>query len=125
MNFVPGGTATSKQTICVDIGLRDDAILEAAETFAVRVNKTKGPEGIMIVDGLAKVTIIDNDFVTVGLESAEYTAVEGNGFVSVCVKLRGQIEGNTSVVAALHPTENGSAQGRCTFLSKEIFYLYW
>ncbi len=112
LTFLPDSAATSKQISCVNIGVQDDEILEVDETFVVRVIQTNGPGAVRITDGVVKVTIIDNDFVTVGLEAASYIANEGNRTVTVCATLEGQMEGNLAVDVALQPIDTGSANGQ-------------
>lgn len=105
------------------IGIRNDDILELDESFFVRVDRTKGPDAVRMVSGLTEVTILDNDFVTLGLESTSYVAEEGSGSVRVCVNLRGQMEGNISVIAVLSPSDDGSAQGLCEITTESLTWV--
>ena len=95
LTFAPGELVK-----VVEVALANDAAREASEQFALRLS---APSGAVLVDGLALVTIADNDapaspMPLVSLESA--VAGEGDGFVAAVVRLDAPSAAPVSVTLA-------------------------
>ena len=98
----------NNQIKCGNVRIEDDDVFEGIERFLI--NLSSGSELVMFNGSSAFVVILDNDYVTIGLNETDYTVGEGCGYVSVCIDLLGLIGRGVRVQAGLN-TADGSAQG--------------
>ena len=93
---------------CAMVIINDDDIVENRESLSVSLSSET--DCARITGEPAIVTIIDNDYVIVGLNSTEYSVNEGEESATVCVELSGRIERREPIQVTLS-TKAGTAQG--------------
>ena len=90
---------------CVNITIEDDSILEDSENFTVTI--TSGDPDVSFETAEAKISIMDNDNITIGFEMEKYSAREDQESVEVCARVReGILQRRVSV---LFSTKAGDA----------------
>ena len=92
---------------CESIEIEDDAILEDTEYFILQL--TTSDDDVQLGIDSARIVVVDDDNVTVGLDHEAYSIDESSGQVTVCVSLTGDIE--RSVTVSVH-TQPVTAQGK-------------
>ena len=102
---------------CVNITIEDDSIVEDIENFTVTI--TSGDPDVSFGTPEARVTIMDNDNVTIGFEMEKYSAREDQGFVEVCARVRGGILQRR--VSVLLSTRAGDASSPEDYANTSIF----
>ena len=101
--FVPGDNQ-----IAMSVRILNDDVLEGDEQFSVILSASES-EGVVLVDSIANITILDEDFITMSFEPAEYTVSENNGSVTLRLVKIGE---NDITVSVTFNTEDRSAFGR-------------
>ncbi len=127
---------TMSHTLCRNISIVPDAIVENVETFKVSVNSensrviiSRQNATVTILDSSGKAVIVDKDISTndsklcyyavleVSFENLEYTIDEGNGSLSVCLLLNTTLDRN--VLLSIQ-SQSLTAQSR---LSRKLLHL--
>ena len=103
--FQPSRSAT-RHSHCFNVSIRDDDILEDAESFTVSLSTSI--DGMDVGIATAQVDIVDNDEVSVSLETPAMEVSEGLGSAAVCARLTGISERVVSLALTDLP---GTAQG--------------
>ena len=83
--YAAGFVPSDGNTKCVDVTIRDDAVVERDETFTLAL--TSNDTAVDIVSHSATVVIIDNDQAVVRFVHNSYTALEGVGQIEVGIQL--------------------------------------
>ena len=107
-----GDLETSQQSNCINILIQSDTVLEDSESFTIHLESTNHTDSRVSLGTVAtaRITILDDDNVTVGMESESYTADESDRQTSVCIVLWGETERDVEVNFY---TLAQSAKGRC------------
>ena len=94
--------------VCADVSISDDHVVENDETFSIMIGG--GDSGVTFVTPTsAVVTIVDNDIVTIGLQTDRFQGSEGEQ-TDVCASVRGISTLERSVTVRIS-TIDRSAQG--------------
>jgi hypothetical protein len=88
-----------EQTVCVDVAVEDDEILEDEESFLLELS-TSVPR-ITVERSTATVRVTDEDSVRVAMTDASLSVEEEGGTVSVCVARHGLIDKSVDVFLSL------------------------
>jgi hypothetical protein len=96
--FQPLEFGADEAVIPLNIPILDDSILENTESFTVILTVASDVVNVVIgSERVTRITILDNDVVTVEFSEAEYSVSEGSGGVSVTVVLSGDTEREVAV----------------------------
>ena len=115
---IPAGQSSANFTVAII----DDAILEEEELFNLALSIPPFPTslGINSASGVAMVTIIDDDPLSVQFTESSYSVSEGAGEVVLNLTANGTSAVNYTVVVV---TMDGSATGELAeCFSEAIFY---